>query len=124
MNRPRNCEEVRPVLLEYVLEEVPAPDRTAIGLHLEICADCSQEVGRIRQTLGVVSRAAAFEEVPQRIRIVAEPASRWAAFWLHPARLAFAGGALACLAIAALALARTTISYQDGNFTVAFGAAA
>ncbi|MBI2820488.1 MAG: hypothetical protein HYX73_10960 [Acidobacteria bacterium] len=118
-----NCNDVRPVLLDYVIEEVPVPDRAVIAQHLETCAACSEEVGKVRQTLGVLAQDTAFEEIPQKIRIVAEPANRLVAFWRNPARLAFAGGALACLAIAMLALARTTISYQHGNFEIAFGAA-
>ncbi|MBI3933422.1 MAG: zf-HC2 domain-containing protein [Acidobacteria bacterium] len=123
-----NCDEVRPVLLDYVMQEVPPQDRAGLALHLETCAACSEQAGKFRQTLGALAQGAAFEEVPQKIRIVAEPAGRaahWiAAFWRAPARLAFAGGALACLAIAILALARTTITYQQGNLEIAFGVAA
>lgn len=123
-----NCDEVRPMLLDYVMEEVSSTDCAGIAQHLETCSDCSEEVGKLRQTLGLLVQGAAFEEIPQRIRIVAEPAGGWwhwvAAFWRHPERLAFAGGALACLAIALLALAQTTIRYHDSNFEIAFGAAA
>jgi len=123
-----NCNEIRPVMLDYVMEEVPAADRPEIAQHLETCPACLEEVGKVRQTLGALAQGAAFEEIPQKIRIVAESADRWwswaPAFWHNPARLVFAGGALACLAVALLALTRTTISYQDGNFEIAFGAAA
>ena len=119
-----NCREIRPALLEYVMEEVPAQDRAAISRHLETCSACSEEVGRVRQTLGVLAQSAAAEDIPQKIRIVAEPVNRWVDFWRAPARLAFAAGALACVAIASLALARAAISYQDGKFEIAFGAAA
>ncbi|MBI4480626.1 MAG: zf-HC2 domain-containing protein [Acidobacteria bacterium] len=119
-----NCDVVRPMLLEYVMEEVPAHDRAEIAHHLETCAACSEEAGKLRQTLGALAQGAAFEEVPQKIRVVAEPANRWIAFWRNPARLALAASGLACVAIAMLALASTTIQYQNGNFEVAFGAAA
>jgi anti-sigma factor RsiW len=123
-----NCEQVNPVLLDYVMEEVPPQDRAGIAQHLETCAACSEETGKLRQTVAALAQGAAFEDVPQKIRIVAEPASpflRWgAAFWRNPARLAFAGGALACVAIALLALAQTTITYNQGNFEIAIGAAA
>ena len=119
-----NCDDIRPALLDYVMEEVPAQDRAAISRHLETCSACSEEVGKVRQTLGVLAHGEVVEDIPQKIRIVAEPANRWLEFWRNPARLAFAGGALACIAIAILALARTTISYQDDNFEIAFGAAA
>jgi hypothetical protein len=120
-----NCERVRPILLDYLMNEAPAADRAAIQLHLETCAACSEEAGRCRQTLSHLAHGAAFEEVPQRIRVVAEPAdahaSWWAGLWRAPARLAFAASGLACIAIALLALTRTTVSYQAGNFEVAFG---
>lgn len=118
-----NCEQVKPVLLDYLLEEVTAEDRAEIHRHLEQCAACSEEAGRSRQTLGQLARGGAFEEIPQRIRLVAEPANRWAAFWRNPARLAFAAGALGCVAIAMLALFRATISYEQGDFEIAFGGA-
>ena len=119
-----NCDEVRPVLLDYVMEESPARDREAIAKHLETCAACSEEAGKFRQTLGALAAGAAFEDVPQKIRLVAEPANWWTAFWLNPARLALAASGVACIAIALLALAHTTVSFQQGNFEIAFGAAA
>jgi hypothetical protein len=119
-----NCDDVRPALLDYVMEEVPPQDCAAISRHLETCTACSEEVGEIRQTVGVLAAGGAYEDVPQRIRVVTEPASWWLAFWRNPARLAFAGGAAACLAIAILALARTTVRYENGDFEIAFGAAA
>lgn len=118
-----NCDVIRPALLDYVMEEVPAQERDRIAQHLETCAACSEEVGKVRQTLGVMAQGAAFEDVPQKIRVVAEPADRWLGFWRNPARLAFAGGALACLAIAMLALTRAAIRFENGNFEIAFGAA-
>ena len=122
-----NCEQIKPALLEYVMEDAPAADRVEIAKHLETCAACSEEAGKIRQTMSALAANSAFEDVPQKIRIVAEPAESlhvWAAFWRNPARLAFAGAGLACVAIALLALAHTTVQYNQGNFEIAFGAAA
>ena len=119
-----NCEQVKPVLMDFVMDEVSAADRGEVTRHLESCAACSAEAGKFRQTLAAMAAGAAFEDVPQKIRIVAEPANRWMAFWRNPARLGFAAAGLACVAIAALALAHTTVSYQQGNFEIAFGAAA
>jgi anti-sigma factor RsiW len=118
------CDDIRPVLLDYVMEEVAPAERGEIAQHLETCSACSQEAGRFRQTLGTLTQGAAFEDVPQKIRIMAEPINAWAAFWRNPARLAFAASALACMAIAFLALARATVTYDQGKFEIAFGAAA
>jgi hypothetical protein len=119
-----NCDDIRPELLDYVMEEVPADRHAAMAKHLETCAACSGEAGKIRQTLGIMAQGAAFEEPPERIRVVAEPTNRWAALWRNPARLAFAGGAAACITIAILALARASVRYDNGTFEIAFGAAA
>ena len=117
-----NCEKIRPVLLDYVMDEAAASDREEIARHLETCAACSEEAGKMRQTMSALA-GVAFEEIPQKIRVVAGPRSRWLEFWRNPARLAFAGGGLACLAVAILALAHATVSYKQGNFEIAFGAA-
>src|SRR5262249_20212421 len=119
-----NCEQIQPMLLEYVMEEAPATARAEIAGHLENCAECSEEAGRMRQTITALSANASFEEIPQKIRVAAEPASAWVAFWRNPARLAFGAAGLACIAIALLALAHASVSYQSGNFEIAFGAAA
>ena len=122
------CDDIKPILLDYVMEEIAPAERGEITRHLETCSACSQEASRFQQTLGALAQGAAFENVPQKIRIVAEPGSsfsgRWAAFWRNPARLAFAASGLACLAIALLALSRTTVVYDQGKFEIAFGAAA
>jgi hypothetical protein len=131
-----NCDHIKPSLPEYVMDELAGAERAEIARHLENCTACFGEKEKIQQTLGLLTKAAAFEDVPQRIRIVAErsaepsaepsdAAKSWVlAFWRNPARLAFAASGLSCVAIAALALAHTTITIQQGNFEIAFGAAA
>ena len=119
-----NCEQVKPALVEYLLEESSAEERQEMDGHLQSCESCSQEMAELKQTMALLARGEASEEVPRRIRIVAEPISRWWAFWRNPAQLAFGGAGLLCLAIALLALFGTSISYQNGNFQIAFGAPA
>lgn len=124
MNQQVPCEQVKAALTEYLLEEASAQLRQEVESHLPGCHACSQELAELRETLSLVKRAETAEEVPRKIRVVAEPVNRWAAFWQAPARLAFAGAGLFCVAIAMLALLHTTISYQNGNLQVAFGATA
>lgn len=114
------CEQVKPALMDYLLEEATGNQAIGIQQHLEQCAACSQEAGRFRQTLALLRQAQRMEEIPQRIRLASEPARRWQAFWLRPARLAFAASALACLAIALLALSRATVSIGGGGLRIAF----
>lgn len=117
-----NCQLSQPVLLDYLLDEISAEERQKMQQHLESCEVCSTELERLRQTVALLARGEPKEEMPRQIRLVAEPVSQWAAFWRSGAQMALAGSALACLAIALLALFHTTISYQSGNLEIAFGA--
>jgi predicted anti-sigma-YlaC factor YlaD len=124
MDQEMNCEQIRPILLDFLMEEVPSAQRGVIESHLQGCGACSREMAELQETLSLVARTETSEEIPRKIRIVAEPVRPWAAFWRNPARLAFAGAGMFCLAIAFLALFHTTISYGNGNFQIAFGAPA
>ena len=100
------CEEVRPLLTDYVLQEVDASAAARIDAHVAACPGCRQKMAESRAMLGLLERTAVMEELPRNIRVVAdsEPAQAeapnwWAAFWNSAGRLAFAGGALACLEI-------------------------
>ena len=115
------CQESQSVLLEYLMEEIAADEREKTQKHLESCEGCSAELGRLRQTVTLLARAETQEEIPRRIRLVAEPAGWWQGFRRSGAQMALAGSALACLAIALLALFQTTISYRQGNMEIAFG---
>ena len=116
-----NCEQAKLVLVEYLLEEASGKDREEIGRHLQDCGVCAEEFAQLKQTMALLVRGEVSEEIPKRISVVAEPVSRWGAFWPAGARLALAGGGLLCIAIALLALFRTTVSYEEGNFQIAFG---
>lgn len=76
--------------------------------------------------LGLLQRSEVIEAVPQRIRIAADPllqpeVGRLAAFWGNASRLAFAGGAMACLAVGLLGIFQARLSYAEGRIEVAFG---
>ena len=118
-----NCEQARTTLSDYVMEEVTAAERLEIRRHVDSCAACAEELERLKQTLTLLARAEVPEEVPQRIRLVAEPVSLWAQFWRNGARLAFAGAGLACLAIGLLAVSQASITVGGGSWQLAFGAA-
>ncbi len=119
-----DCQQVKPALLDYLFEETSAEKQGEMDRHLRSCDSCSQEMAELKQTMALLVRGEASEEIPRRIRLAAEPTGRWAAFWRYPARMAFAGAGLLCLAVALLSFFRTTISYQNGNFQIAFGAPA
>src|SRR5258706_4372384 len=119
-----NCEQAKPVLIDFLLEEISSTGRSEIETHLKSCASCSLEMNELKETLTLVKKSEVSEEVPRKIRIVAEPAASWAALWLNPARLAFAASALFSLTVTLVAVLGTTFSYQNGNFQVAFGSKA
>lgn len=118
------CEQAKTSLLDYLLEEVTAAERLEIRQHVDGCAACAGEMARLQQTMTLLVRAEVPEEIPQRIRLVAEPVSVWTQFWRSGARLAFATAGLACLAIGLLALSQASISYDQGSWELAFGSAA
>ena len=117
-----DCEQAKTSLPDYLLEEVSDAERLEIRQHVDGCEACAGEMARLKQTMTLLARAEVPEEIPQRIRLVAEPVSAWAMFWRNSARLAFAGAGLACLAIGLLALSRANISYRNGGWEIAFGA--
>ncbi|MBI2816739.1 MAG: zf-HC2 domain-containing protein [Acidobacteria bacterium] len=124
MNEATRCERIKPALLDLLMDEISPQHRRDVEDHLKTCRTCSEELTELRRTVSLVAAAEKSEEMPRRIRIVAEPENRWAALWRNPARLAFASAGLMCIAIAMLALFRTTVSYQNGNLQIAFGAQA
>jgi len=119
-----NCEQARTMLSDYVMEEVSTVERLEIRQHADGCATCAEELERLQQTMTLLARAEVPEEVPRRIRLVAEPVSAWTAFWRSGARLAFAGSGLACLAVGLLAVSQAHITVGAGSWEIAFGAAA
>jgi predicted anti-sigma-YlaC factor YlaD len=116
-----NCEQVKPALIDFLLEEISSTEHSEIETHLKNCAPCSLEMNDLKETLTLVKKSEVSEEIPRRVRIVAEPAASWAAFWLNPARLAFAASALLSVTFILVAVLGTTFSYRNGNFQIAFG---
>src|SRR5437773_1053606 len=89
-----DCPQIKPALLDYLLEEASPAERGEMEEHLKSCAACSREMAEFKQTLAMVARAEVSEELPRKIRLAPEPLGRWGIFWRNPARLAFAGAGL------------------------------
>ena len=111
-----DCEQARTSLPDYVMEETTAAEGLEIRQHVDGCASCAEEMERLKQTMTLLARAEVPEQIPQRIRLVAEPVSLWTGFWRSGARLAFAGAGLACLAIGLLAVSQASISAGPGGW--------
>ncbi|MSO19391.1 MAG: hypothetical protein EXQ56_02855 [Acidobacteria bacterium] len=120
------CDEVRSLLTDFVLDEVSPHDGQSVRDHLDRCSACQHQEVEVRGMLRLLQRSEVIDEVPQRIRIAADPSlqpeARWlAAFWGNASRLVFAGGAMACLAVGLLGIFQARLSYAEGRIEVAFG---
>lgn len=102
-----------PILLnDYLLKELPDPERRKLEVHLKTCAVCREELERLRLTENALF-SLRDEEVPQRIAFVSDPVFEasawrkwWSGFWSAPARLGFASAALLSGAILFSAVTR------------------
>jgi len=116
-----NCEQARTSLTDYLMEEVTPAEKLEIRQHADACASCAEELERLKHTLTLLASAEVPEEIPQRMRLAAEPVGFWSAFWRNGARLTFAGAGLACLAVGLLAVSQARITGGGGSWEIAFG---
>jgi anti-sigma factor RsiW len=97
-------------LNDYLLEELPEPERRQMETHVKSCSPCQEELARLR-IVSVALRSVPEEEIPQRIAFVSDkifepsPWRRWlAAFWNSGARLGFASAAMLSASLVAFSL--------------------
>jgi anti-sigma factor RsiW len=95
-------------LKAYLLRELAEADRRGVESHLAACAECREELARLRRTAEAL-RGLPEEEIPHRIAFVSdkifEPGG-WARFWNSAPRLGFASAAMLAAAILGHALLR------------------
>ena len=123
------CEEIKPLLTDYAMQEIGKADAESVHKHLGSCTGCRHELDETLAMFGLLQRAEVKEDIPRHIRVVAQPAAGvvtnhagwWSSLWNNAGRLAFAGGALACLAVGLLGIFQASVSYGAGGFQVAFG---
>jgi anti-sigma factor RsiW len=91
-------------LKDFLLRELPDPQRRQVEAHVQACPSCRTELDRLRLTQTALS-CLQDEEIPRRIGFVSdkifEP-SRWRRWWaaLHgPAGLGFASAAVMSVAL-------------------------
>jgi anti-sigma factor RsiW len=99
-------------LRDYLLGELPQPDRRQVETHVHTCIGCREELSRLQAT-HVALRSLADEEIPQRIAFVSDKVfapSPWRraaqAFWNSSARLGFVSAAMLSCALVVTALYR------------------
>ena len=99
-------------LRDYLLGELPPPDRRLLEKHVDACSGCREELDRLQVTHAAL-RSLAEEEIPQRIAFVSDKVfepSPWRraarVFWSSSARLGFVSAAMLSCALVVTALYR------------------
>jgi hypothetical protein len=99
-------------LRDYYFKELAENERRLTEVHVKICANCREELERLRVTEAVLLTLSD-EEIPQRIGFISDPVFQpspfrrgWDALWGSAARLGFASAAMLSVALMVFALAR------------------
>jgi hypothetical protein len=99
-------------LRDYYFKELAENERRLTEVHVKTCANCREELERLRVTEAVLLTLSD-EEIPQRIGFISDPVFQpspfrrgWDALWGSAARLGFASAAMLSVALIVFALAR------------------
>jgi anti-sigma factor RsiW len=123
-----NCEETRDLLMDFIGDEISKADAQQLKKHLTTCTDCREELARISATKACLLKGWPDEAVPQPLVFsFNQPASQqrwsWPGFWAWPPAVRISLSIAMCfmLCIVMLAVARTRIQFDHGNFAISFG---
>jgi len=99
-------------LRDYYFRELAENERRMTEVHVKTCANCREELERLRATEAVLLTSSD-EEIPQRIGFISDPVFQpsplrrgWDALWGSAARLGFASAAMLSVALMVFALSR------------------
>jgi hypothetical protein len=99
-------------LRDYYFKELAENERRLTDVHVKTCANCREELERLRGTEAVLLTLSD-EEIPQRIGFISDPVFQpspfrrgWDALWGSAARLTFASAAMLSVALLVFALMR------------------
>ena len=99
-------------LRDYYFKELAENERRLTDVHVKTCANCREELERLRATEAVLLTLSD-EEIPQRIGFISDPVFQpspfrrgWDALWGSAARLTFASAAMLSVALLVFALMR------------------
>jgi hypothetical protein len=99
-------------LRDYYFKELAKNERRVTEVHVKTCANCREELDRLRATEAVLLTLSD-EEIPQRIGFISDPVFQpspfrrgWDALWGSAARLGSASAAMLSVALMVFALAR------------------
>jgi len=99
-------------LRDYYFKELAENERRLTEVHVKTCAQCREELDRLRGTEAALL-ALPDEEIPQRIGFVSDPVFQpsafrrgWDALWNSTARLGFVSAAMLSAALTIFSLTR------------------
>jgi hypothetical protein len=101
-------------LRDYYFKDLAENERRVTEVHVKTCAQCREELDRLRGT-EIALLAAPDEEIPQRIGFVSDAVFQpsalrrgWGALWGSAARLGFVSAAMLSAALVVFSLTRPT----------------
>ena len=102
-------------LRDYHFKELTGNERRLTEVHVKTCANCREELDRLRGTEAALLMLPD-EEIPQRIGFVSDPVFQpsalhrgWNALWGSAARLGFASAAMLSVALMVFAFTRPAL---------------
>jgi anti-sigma factor RsiW len=126
-----NCEETRDLLMDFIGDEISKADAQHLKKHLATCPGCREELARISATKACLLKGWPDETAPQPLVFnFSQPSSQqrwsWPGFWAWPPAIRASLSIALCfmLCIVTLAVTRTRIQFDHGNFAISFGSAA
>ena len=118
------CENIRPLIIDFLYEEISEKDRKIVEAHLSQCETCQQELDSLKNTSQLLQKWEDIEPdfnfvmMTEKSTIFEQFKKAWASFWPSPKKLAY-GFAFGFVAVFFLmAIANTKISYKSGEFNI------
>lgn len=122
-----NCNDLKPLFMDYLYDEISNEDRSLFLVHLAECDSCQKELESLRQTSNILQQ---WEDVDPDFNVVmvTEKVSRfshlkerWTQLLPKPKKIAYGLAYVAVGILLLLAIANTEISYRQGELKMSMG---
>lgn len=121
------CNEIKPLFMDFVYDEISEQDRAVFEAHLSQCDTCQKELEALQKTSNILQQWEDVDPdfnvvmVSEKVSWVSVLKQRVSQIFPRPKRLiyGFAYGAVALFLL--LAIANTEISYRQGEFKISMG---
>jgi len=122
-----NCEAVKNKMMDYLFTELDEAEQKLIADHLKDCAACTEELHEFRATVQIMEKWPEAKSAQELVFVT--PKENFIGRWFKPFRfmpsipeaLKWIGRLAVGAAVLAILVFRTEISYQNGQFSFAFG---